>query len=341
MNLFLRHPLLIVGLPLALFAWVVGTGLLGRRSYSASAAFMPQVSQSPRSQLSGLAAQFGITVSAGETGQTPAFYVELLRSREILGRVVDTRYTVVTDTGKVTGTLLDYYNAPGKTPAERRETAIQWLDEAIKANPGLKTGIVRFSVSASYPTLALQIAQKILAELNDFNLNGRRSRAGAERRFVEQRMQEARADLAQAEERLQGFLQGNREFVSASELAFRRDRLEREILMRQQLYTSLAQSYEQARIDEVRDTPVITLVEPPVLPARPERRGLVRKGLLALILGGSLGVVLALALDSFSGKRKEGAPEFVEFESLASHFAARWRRPFGRSRTRSPRSPPA
>jgi uncharacterized protein involved in exopolysaccharide biosynthesis len=34
----------------------------------------------------------------------------------------------------------------------------------------------------------------------------------------------------------------------------------------------LAQAYEQARIEEVRDTPVITVIEAPMLPARPDPR---------------------------------------------------------------------
>ena len=287
--------------------------------------------QSSRSAISGLAAQFGLNVTGAETAQSPAFYVELLHSREILGTVVDARYDFATDTGRVRGSLIDLYHQPGQTTAQRREATIQALDESIKANPGLKTGIVRFTVVAPWPALALEVAQRLLAGVNDFNLNGRRSRAGAERRFVEERMGQARAELSTAEERLQSFLQRNREFVTASELAFRRNRLEREIQMRQQLYTSLAQSYEQARIDEVRDTPVITPIESPELPARPDRRGLLRKGLVTLLLGGALGVVLALASDSLARRRNVRDPEFLELEARAGRLARRWRSIAGRA----------
>ncbi|HEX5635067.1 MAG TPA: hypothetical protein VFX50_17610, partial [Gemmatimonadales bacterium] len=48
---------------------------------------------------------------------------------------------------------------------------------------------------------------------------------------------------------------------------------------------SLRQAYEQARLEEVRDTPTITVVEDALLPARPDSRKLVQKLALALAVG--------------------------------------------------------
>jgi hypothetical protein len=63
--------------------------------------------------------------------------------------------------------------------------------------------------------------------------------------------------------------------------------------MRQQLYTSLTEAYEQARISEVRTTPVITILQEPYVPPLPERRGLILKLVLGLLLGGTVGFVYA------------------------------------------------
>jgi len=89
----------------------------------------------------------------------------------------------------------------------------------------------------------------------------RQSQAAAERGFTEERMAEAQEELRAAENELQRFLQNNRQFQNSPELVFQHDRLQRRVAMRQQVYTSLVQSYEQARIDEVPNTPVITVVE--------------------------------------------------------------------------------
>jgi uncharacterized protein involved in exopolysaccharide biosynthesis len=54
---------------------------------------------------------------------------------------------------------------------------------------------------------------------------------------------------------MQAFLQANRQWANSPDLTFQHDRLERDIALRQQVYTTLVQSFEQARISEVRDTP--------------------------------------------------------------------------------------
>ena len=108
--------------------------------------------------------------------------------------------------------------------------------------------------------------------VSHFNLLTRQTRAGAERRFVEARLQEAADSLRLVENRHKAFLQANRDFRNSPQLKFENDRLERDVQFQQQLYTSLAQSFEQARIDEVRNTPVITVLEPPDLPASPDPR---------------------------------------------------------------------
>jgi uncharacterized protein involved in exopolysaccharide biosynthesis len=136
-----------------------------------------------------------------------------------------------------------------------------------------------------------------MSEVDSFNLKSRQSQASQERRFTEQRLTQAQADKRQAEDELQAFLQRNRDFRSSPQLSFAYDRLADNVSLRQQLYTTLAQSYEQARIEEVRDTPVITIVEPPMLPARPDPRPFGRA--IAVC------VLLALVVARFTAVRQD------------------------------------
>jgi uncharacterized protein involved in exopolysaccharide biosynthesis len=141
------------------------------------------------------------------------------------------------------------------------------------------------------------VARALLAQLDTFNLRTRQTQASSERRFTEGRLAEARAELRGAENDLLAFLQSNRDFRSSPQLTFLYDRLTRDVTLKQQVYTTLAQAFEQARIDEVRDTPVITVVEDPMLPARADPMPFARA-----ISGG---VVLGLALAVFLGRRKD------------------------------------
>ena len=64
--------------------------------------------------------------------------------------------------------------------------------------------------------------------------------------------------------------------------------------MRQQLYTTLSEAYNQARIDEVRNTPALTIIEPPREPAEPDSRLLLLRALIGLVGGAAVGVILSL-----------------------------------------------
>jgi uncharacterized protein involved in exopolysaccharide biosynthesis len=57
------------------------------------------------------------------------------------------------------------------------------------------------------------------------------------------------------------------------------------VTSRREIESTLAQAFEQARIDQVRDTPVITIVEPPIVPAVANSRGIIRNAVLGLIVG--------------------------------------------------------
>ena len=109
--------------------------------------------------------------------------------------------------------------------------------------------------------------------LDSFNLETRQPQAASERRFVEERLGQAKDELLDAEDRLLTFLNQNREFQNSSQLSFEHDRLLREVRLRQDVVTSLTESHEQARIEEVRNTPVITIVQAPELPALPTDEG--------------------------------------------------------------------
>lgn len=341
-NVLLRHRHLVLGVTLLCFAAAVVLTLLSPRSFTASSAFMPQTRKAT-SSLSGLAAQFGFTLPTGETQQTPAFYADLVQSRSILGSVVADSFTYQVDGQETRGTLIDFYESKGATPLLRRDAAIRRLESDIDASTVQRTGVVTMDVTVRQPALAVQINQRLLDLLNEFNLQTRQSQAAQERRFTERRLAEVKQDLRAAEDRLQQFMQRNRDFRNSPELTFQADRLKREVTMQQEVYTTLAQAFEQAKIEEVRDTPVITVIQRPELPARPDRRGLTFKGLLGVLVGLVIGAALAFWKSYAANLSFIPSPEAAEFAVLRQQTASELVRPwrtlaqlFGRERRAEP-----
>jgi uncharacterized protein involved in exopolysaccharide biosynthesis len=319
-NAVLRKWRIVVVLPVV-FALAVGVRTLTQdRTYSASASFTPRVAESRAGGgAAALAQQFGVSLGTERTGQSPEFYMQLLRSTTLLRRTVEAQYKVPTGKGAVWGgTLIEYWHLSkqgGSVPSWRRATEI--LRGHITLTLARETGIVGMRVSADNPALAEQIAERLLSQLNDYNLEVRQSRAQEESRFISGRITEARSDLLAGERVLQDFLRQNREFRNSPDLMFEHDRLEREVLMRQEVYSSLLRSQEQARIDAVRDTPLITVIDDPSGMGEPEGRGTVQRTIVAFVVGLMLAVFIAFITEFARRRRETEDSEYQEFRGLA------------------------
>jgi uncharacterized protein involved in exopolysaccharide biosynthesis len=305
-----------------------------QKVYTASTSFIPQGSESRTSGLAGLAGQFGFQLPSQSSSESPQFYAELVTSREILGTLAVERVSFPVSDGSLDGRLEGFLpellemGEGDVPPLVLRETTIQWLRGAVSASPGRETGIVGVSITTPWPGLSKVLADRLLELLNEFNLQTRQSQAAAEREFVENRLAEVQDSLRAAEDRLETFLEANRLWENSPELSFQQGRLLRQVTMQQQVYTSLAEAHEQARIAEVRNTPVITIVERPEAPVYADARRRLMKLALGIVLGGMLGVFLAFGQEYLQRARKEEGEEYEEFSSL---WAQTWRdiRTFG------------
>jgi uncharacterized protein involved in exopolysaccharide biosynthesis len=248
------------------------------RTYEVTASFIAQ-SRRAGPNMSGLAAQLGVQLSPTEPEQSPPFYSTLVTSETLLRKLAFKKFPSSKSQNAETPSVL--WNIRDVDSLILLDRTVYEMRRRVFPSWDVKTGIVSLSVRDRDRILARAIADSILALVNQFNIETRQTQARAERLFSEHRLAEARSELRAAEDSLQIFLQKNRQFREAPELVFEQDRRQREVLLRQQVNTTLANSFEQARIDEVRDTPVITVVDEPSIPARPVSRYLLLKVMVA------------------------------------------------------------
>lgn len=280
--------------------------LLSPRLYKSSVAFVSQDGGGALEGLSGLASQFGFRVPSMNEGLGPEFYRDLLTEREIVGRVVERSY--ITSEGASPIALVDLLEIREPSEEARLLEAREWLrEEALQVSLRRETGVVAYSVTTRWPRVSLDVAQGLLAAVQEFNAESRRTQAKAEREFLQGRLDSARTALESAEEDLERFLLVNRSYQSSADLTLRFERLQRQVAIRQELYQVVVRAFEQARMQEVRTTPVLTLIEAPRLAPRREPRGLVMRGLLFAMVGVGCGVSLVLLRAYFAeGAMVEG-----------------------------------
>lgn len=301
--------------------------------FIASASFVPQGNEDGRSALVGLAGQLGVALPTSNPALSPDFYVNLLRSRELLSRIARDTF-VVRELGDRRVPLLDLLKIKPGSEARRQDLGVQSLTELFRPTMDKKTGVVSVEVRTQWPSVSLNIVRALMVGVNEYNQQMRQTQATAERKFVEKRVAIARVHLRAAEDSLEDFLRANRQFATSVELTFEADRLKRNLSFHQQLSTSLNVSFEEALVREVRDTPVITMVEQPAARAESVSRGSLKRVVLGSIIGGSIGVFLVLVGGFIADTRQANDPDAVRFFSTLDEIKREMLRPFSRIRRR-------
>ncbi|WP_103029446.1 Wzz/FepE/Etk N-terminal domain-containing protein [Salinibacter altiplanensis] len=274
---------------------------------------------------------FGINLGESASGLTPAAFPDVLQSREV--RLAVVRDTFRFPDAQRPMTYVDYANQPpgvlsrvlkytlwlpwtlkgmlgqaisedipapvGTTeagepviPSEEENAALKSIAGTVSAPVDEETGIMTISATAGGSQLASELAKSFLDHFITRVREIRTEKVRERLQFVKGRFEEAEQELEAAEDRLAQFLGRNQNPTTAT-LQFRRDRLQRQVSFKEQLYSELQSQLTKMRLDLQRRQPVVTVVEQPVPPmsrSAPQRTLIV---LLSLILGGFLGIGVA------------------------------------------------
>ena len=268
--------------------------------------------------IAGLASQIGVGLASG--AQSPQFYIQVINSRRMMEEVLASR--VATERGDSV-LLVDYLVDSRARDDAQLDLALRRLREATDASVNARTNILELAVTLKDRNVAARVVWLYLDALGRFNLATRQSQAGQRRRFAEARLHEAQDSLSSVDRSVSAFLTRNRQYRESPTLSFEYERLQRSLANYQALYTGIRRDYDTARLDEVNDTPVLTVVDPPRIPLRrasPSR-------LVAGIGGGVFGIMLVLfwaALRAFLGRLyREDRPQFDALTAFSRRTATR------------------
>jgi tyrosine-protein kinase Etk/Wzc len=291
--------------------------LLQPRTYRAITTFTPENSgtsglMSSLAGLAGIAGQLGLG-SSSSNSVSPDFFVKLIHSEEVLRPTLLTEFAL--DSASRPQPLLALLKIRGRSPEEQLQRGVLVLRKRTEANTDKSTGIVTLRVMLQSPQLASNVANHMVRLLNRFNLETRQSQSREQRRFSGERLAEAEKELRAAEQAQLAFLQRNRQYLDSPLLAYEHNRLNREVMLRQEVYQTLTKAYEEARIAEVRDTPVLTVIDSAVAPVHPSGPRRVLGTTVALIFGAALGILLAYLAAARARARRAPTPDYLEFRA--------------------------
>ncbi|MDR3001058.1 MAG: hypothetical protein LBU89_07325 [Fibromonadaceae bacterium] len=165
-----------------------------------------------------------------------------------------------------------------------------------------KSGVITLTTEFEDPQVSYDMNNFIFRQLNDFLKNKMHFKATENRKFIEERLSEIKDNLKTAEDNLRAFRHRNRLRLDPTD-ELEDARLQRDVLMNQEIMFQLQNQYELAKIEEARDMPILDIIDIPMMPiekSKPKKKLIVLAGGVAAIFFSILIVVL---LDVFLEKK--------------------------------------
>lgn len=243
-------------------------------SYKVAVTILPEYGSkaSILTGLSQLATLSGVKVGEGAPTE---IYQNLITSESVLEPVMHVKYK--TKKFNHTVNLFEYCGFEKTGDRYSRDDFLalfKALRGSVKTKIDRFTRILDITVTMPESQLAADVANTLVESLDMYIRTKRKSYALEQIFYLEKRTAQVKDSLINAEERLKVFREQNRIVTHSPQLMLEQGRLMREVEILQTVYIELNKQLEIAKIDDIRETPVVNLKEPakdPVMKAGPSR----------------------------------------------------------------------
>jgi uncharacterized protein involved in exopolysaccharide biosynthesis len=268
-----------VAAPILGAALGAGLAVIWPKTWEATTSFVPEQAISGSSggllgaigSIGSLLGDNGGALSKLNDGPTGEFFADVLTSQELIAATLRSEFPDPASPG-TKQSLLAIMQPKGDTPAKQLGTAMRLLKRKTDIEMMRRSGIVKLTVELDDPTLAAAVANRMLVLLDQFNLDRRQRTSAEQRRFAEQRLVTAQREVDSVAKLRQSFLESNRTMSSSPRLLARYDELDRLVQVKEGVLLGLTRTFEESRVSEVKDTPLIAIVDHAMVPDRPIQR---------------------------------------------------------------------
>ncbi len=224
--------------------------------------------------LAGSLTEIGLGSMVQVSEESSALYPKILTSRLLQERILQREYLIMDKAKQISITLNEYIGA------KNIDLALLELSGMVDIRVDRNTGLTTLLVTTKYPELSAEVAHAYLEELDNYNVNHRRSEAANSERFIATRLAEIKMELQETEDRLCTFLEQNLNYATSTDPSLRRQlaRLERGIAIKETVFSSLTEKHELAKLEAAKDIPILQVLDRgsvPVIKSSPGRRNFV------------------------------------------------------------------
>ena len=270
----LRKKLLIFNSAVATLI-IIYLYLIAKPYFESSVTILPEYGNKSTtlSGLTQLAALAGVRVGEGAPSE---IYQNLLYSETVLEEVIYFKYRTEKFSQRVD--LVQYFLDDDSLNESKRKSFLRiykgLTENIIKSNVDRMTKILTMTVSMPESKLSADVANKIAESLDLFVRTKRKTYASEQRFYLEKRTVQLKDSLNFVEEKLRSFREQNRLVLQSPRLLLEQGRLMRDVEILNAVYIELNKQLEIAKIDDIRETPIVNIKEwarDPVIKAGPQR----------------------------------------------------------------------
>jgi uncharacterized protein involved in exopolysaccharide biosynthesis len=252
--------------------------------FTSSATILPAGNRdnySPLKAFIGMASGFSIA-----DDNSSALFPVVLRSNLVVDAVLSKRYEFEIEGESRALTLSEYFGIDN--PDKLRKA----LRAATTINMDARTGEITLGAETRYGGLSQAVVSEYLAQLEEYNISKRRSRAGDNQSYLEGQLAQAQVELNNAEEALQQYRLSNLNWAGTTSpvILANLSRLQREVEVHSRAYLLLQEQYEMAKFEAQKDIPIVNVLDQPSLPT--QKSGPFRRNVIILSGVVSLGLVV-------------------------------------------------
>ena len=145
---------------------------------------------------------------------------------------------------------------------------VKSLSRCIDVSVDKRTYLITISVEMQDRVVAAQTSRALLAHLEEFVRKYRTDKTRKDLAFFEEMYEEeAKSDYYEAQKKLSWYVDSHQGFVLQS-AKIEQQRLQNDVNLKYQLFTSLSQQVQNARLRVQQDTPVFAQIVAPTVPVR-------------------------------------------------------------------------
>lgn len=156
------------------------------------------------------------------------------------------------------------------------------LKKSIIYTEDRKSSLHTIKIVCDNAKLSRDISSQVFQSIVSYSNEVTNIKAKEKKDFIKGRLLEINRDLEKSENDIRLFLEKNKKISSSPSLVIQKDRLERDITLYSQLYVSLSDQLEIAKIDEKDNTSSIFLLDAPNISPYKTSKGLIENILTIL-----------------------------------------------------------